>query len=237
MPLLQQSTIVDHYTLHDGLLRRKHKLVVGPDANLRCKIIRWLHSEPESGHSGKNLTLRRVKNLFYWKGLTKDVRSFVRNCKIFQATKYNTAASPGLLQPLPIPEDVWVYVSMYFITCLPKFGGKGVIFVVVDRLSKYNHFMALAHLFTAVQVAQSYLDHVFKLHGWPRSIVSDKDVVFLIQFWKGLFSLHGTDFLLSSSYHPETDGQTEVVNGCLDTSLRCMCHDNPKDWNAWLPLA
>ncbi|XP_056688530.1 uncharacterized protein [Spinacia oleracea] len=143
--LQQPHTLtVDNFTLVDGLLRRKHKLVVGPDINLRTKINTWLHSEPESGHSGRDLTLRRVKNLFYWKGLTKDVRQFVKSCKVCQTAKYDTSAYPGLLQPLPIPEAVWVDISMDFITGLPKSGGKEVIFVVVDILSKYSHFMSLS---------------------------------------------------------------------------------------------
>ena len=100
-------------------------------------------------------------------------------------------AYPGLLQPLPIPKSM----------------GKEVIFVVVDRVSKY---------------AQAYLDNVFKLHGWPRTIVSDRDFVFLRNFWKRLFSLYGIEFLLSSSYLPQTDGQPEVVNRCLEPYLRCM---------------
>ena len=78
--------------------------------------------------------------------------------------------------------------------------------------------MSLSHPFTAVDVAQSYLDNVFKLHGWPKSIVSDRDPIFLYNFWKGLFSIHGTEFKLSSSYHPQTDGQSGVVNKCLDLS-------------------
>ena len=115
--------------------------------------------------------------------------------------------------------------------------GKEVIFVVVDRLSKYGPFMALAHPYSAIDVAKAYLDNVFKLHGWPRSIVSDRDPVFLRTFWKGLFFLYDTDLLLSSSYHPQTDGQSEVVNRCLETYLRCMTSEKLKEWCRWLPLA
>ena len=97
--------------------------------------------------------------------------------------------------------------------------------------------MALSHPFTAVEVAQCYLDNVFKLHGWPQSIVSDRDNVFLTTFWQSLFAIHGAEFLLSSAYHPATDGQTEVVNRCLECYLRCMCHLNEKDWSNWLPLS
>ncbi|KAJ4705112.1 Ty3/gypsy retrotransposon protein [Melia azedarach] len=169
--------------------------------------------------------------------MKRRVTQFIRNCQVCQAAKYDNAAKPGLLQPLPIPEEVWCDVSMDFISGLLASNGKDVIFVVVDRLSKYAHFVPLSHPYTAIQVAQAYLDNIFKLHGWPRSIVSDRDAVFLSTFWKGLFSLHGTEFLMSSSYHPETDGQTEVVNRCLETYLRCMCGDSPKDWCLWLPLA
>lgn len=169
--------------------------------------------------------------------MSKEVRQIIRECHVCQALKYETRASPGLLQPLPISEEGWFDISMDFITGLPKSIGKDVILVVVDRLSKYAHFISLSHPFMTIQVAQSYLDNVFKLHGWPRSIVNDRDPIFLSQFWKGLFSLHGTEFLLLSAYHPETNGQTEVVNRCLETYLRCMCSKHPKEWKMWLSLA
>ena len=103
--------------------------------------------------------------MFTWQGLTQDVWSFVRNCKVCQASKYDIAAYPGLLQPLPVPSKVWIDISMDFIIGLPKSHGKEVIFVVVDRLSKYCHFMALPHAFTAPMVAQVYLYQVFRHHG------------------------------------------------------------------------
>lgn len=99
-------------------------------------------------------------------------------------------------------------ISVDFIPGLPRSQGKDVIFVVVDRLSKYAHFISLSHPFTSVQVAQVYLDNVFRLHGWPMSIVSDIVAIFLSHFWQALFSIHGTDLKLSSAYHPATDEQT-----------------------------
>ena len=140
--------------------------------------------------------------------MARDVSQFVRKCVTCQASKYDTSAKSDTLQPLPIPEQVWTDISMDFITGLPKSMNRDVIFMVVDRLTKYAHFIALKHPYTAVEVAQAYLDSIFKLHGWPRSIVSDRDALFLSQFRKGLFPLYGTEFLLSSAYHPETDGQT-----------------------------
>lgn len=195
---------------------------------LRTKLFNWHHNTPGRGHSGREATLKRLKSIFSWKGLTKDVRHMVKNCHICQSAKYDTAAYPGLLQPLPVPTKVWVDISMDFITGLPKSNGHDVILVIVDRLSKYSHFLALAHPFTAIQVEQLYLDNVFRLHGWPRSIVIYRDAIFLSEFWKCLFTVHGTEFLMSTTYHPATNGQTEVVNRCLKTYLRCMCGDHVK---------
>ena len=126
---------------------------------------------------------------------------------------------------------------MDYIDGLPLSCGKSVILVVVDRLSKAAHFVALAHPYSASSVAQVYLDNVFKLHGFPQSIVSDRDAVLLSDFWKELFSLQGVALNMSSAYHPQSDGQTEVVNRGVETYLRCMCSDMPKLWSKWLPLA
>jgi len=117
---------------------------------------------------------------------------------------------------------------MDFIEELPDSRGKQVIFVVVDRLSKVAHFMALHHPYSAADVVQCFMDNVFKLHGFPDSITSDRDPIFVSQFWQDFMAYQGVQVQLSTAYHPQTDGQSEVVNRCLETYLRCMCSDNPK---------
>ena len=140
------------------------------------------------------------------------MKQMVRECVVCQRNKPNLAAYPGLLQPLPLPNSIWSHISMDFIESLPKSQGKTVILVVVDRLSKYAHFLPLSHPFTAIDVAQQFLDNIYKLHGLPTTIVSDRDKVFLSTFWKELFKLLQVKLHMSTSYHPQTDGQTEVVN-------------------------
>jgi IS30 family transposase len=113
-------------------------------------------------------------------------------------------------------------ISMEFIIGLPKSGNKSVIMVVVDRLSKYAHLCALQHPFTASMVSHIFMDQVFKLHGMLHSIVYDHDPTFTRNFWQELFKLQGTQLHLSTTYHPQTDGQMEFVNKCLETYLRCF---------------
>lgn len=158
-------------------------------------------------------------------------------CDVCQRNKYETVAAPGLLQPLPIPTKLWSDISMDFIEGLPSSSYKTVIYVVVDRLSKYAHFISLTHPYTATAVAQAFLDNVFKLHGMPLSIVSDRDPVFTSKLWKELFRLQSTSLCMGSSYHPQTDGQTEVVNRCVEGYLRCVAGDRPTVWTKWLSLA
>jgi hypothetical protein len=142
----------------------------------------------------------------------------------------------GTLQPLPIPPTIWKYISMDFITGLPKSGNKSVIMVVVDRLSKYDHLCALQHPFTASTVAQIFMDQVFKLHGMLHSIVFYREPTFTINFWQELIKLQGTQLHLRTAYHPQTDGQTKVVNKCLETYLRFFSLKNPNQSAQWLPL-
>jgi hypothetical protein len=126
---------------------------------------------------------------------------------------------------------------MYFITGLPKSEGKSVIMVIFDRLTKYTHFCSLSHPFKASTVATAFMETVQKLHGSPKIIVSDRDPIFTRHFWIELFSCLGTQLAHSSSYHPQSDGQTKIVNKCLEGYLRCFVSDKQTQWFKWLPLA
>lgn len=126
---------------------------------------------------------------------------------------------------------------MDFIEGLPRSQGYEVIMEVVDRLSKYAHFLPIARPYTALSVARAFMDQIFKLHGMPPSIISDRDLVFTSIFWKELFKLQGTQLKHSSAYHPQTDGQTEVMNRCLESYLCYFVGVQPQEWAKWLSLA
>ena len=114
---------------------------------------------------------------------------------------------------------------------LPKSHKFDTILVVVDKFTRYGHFIPLADPFTAMQVAQVFMTQVYRLHGLPEHIVSDRDKVFTSAFWRELFKLTDTQLLMSSSYHPQSDGQTERLNQCLENFLRCAVHSCPKQWH------
>ncbi|OMO86983.1 Integrase, catalytic core [Corchorus capsularis] len=221
LKLKQGQTSNSKYTWSGNQLHRKGKLVVGDDRELRRELLEYFHNSPLGGHAGMQATLSRITSVFYWKGLRKAVRHWVKDCITCQKHKTYNSAYPGLLQPLPVPETIWTDISMDFIEGLPKSRGKDVIFVVVDRLSKYAHLLLLSHTFTAIDIAQAFMDNIFKLHGMPATIVSDKDKIFFSTFWKELLRRQGVKLKTSTAYHPQTDGQTEVVNKCLESYLRC----------------
>jgi hypothetical protein len=130
-----------------------------------------LHSSTIAGHSGFQKTYAHARRSFFWEGMKKEILTFVTECDIFQHNKGETVKTLGALQSLPIPTSIWTDISMEFIVGLPKVGNKSVIMVVVDHLSKYAHFCALPHPFMPTMVAQVFIDHIFKLHGMPTSIV------------------------------------------------------------------
>ncbi|KAH9794628.1 hypothetical protein KPL71_004958 [Citrus sinensis] len=216
----------------------KHgQLYLSPASSLLQAILKEAHSSPIGGHFGYQKTLSRLKSNFYWPGMRAKIKKFIRHCEVCQRCKVDNLQPTGLLQPLPIPDRIWTSISMDFIDGLPTSQGYTVIMVVVDRLSKYAHFVALKHPYTALTVAKVFMAQIVRLYRIPSSIISDRDKVFLSSFWKALFQLQRTKLCMSSSYHPQTDGQTEVVNRTLEQYLRCFTSEQPNKWLDWLPWA
>jgi len=218
-------------------LRFKGRICIGAKGELRQAILKELHDSSLGGHSGINATYLRVKRMFYWQKMREEVYQFVKHCENCQINKSEYIAPSGLLQPLPIPEEAWESVGMDFITGLPKSKGREVILVVVDRLTKYAHFIPLSHPFSASDVAQVFMENVYKLHGLPLNIISDRDPIFTSKFWRELMKQLGIQLRMSTSYHPQTDGQTEKVNQCLESYLRSMVFDKQNKWAQYLSLA
>ncbi|XP_057438204.1 transposon Tf2-1 polyprotein isoform X3 [Lotus japonicus] len=225
------------FVLQQGVLLYQGRLVLSPQSPSIPWLLAEFHGSPTGGHSGFYRTYRRLAESLYWVGMQKRVRDFVRECDVCQRQKYSATTPGGLLRPLPIPNAVWEDISLDFITGLPKSKGYEAILVVVDRLSKYSHFILLKHPYTAKSIAEIFAKEIVRLHGIPSSVVSDRDPIFVSHFWSELFKLQGTTLKMSSAYHPETDGQTEVTNRCLESYLRCFASDHPKTWSYWVPWA
>jgi hypothetical protein len=228
LSLQQDPNSKPGFEFKHGVLLYDGRLVISNTSVLIPTLLQEFHSSPSGGHSGFYRTYRRVAANVYWVGMKNTIQQFVRSCDICQRQKYLASSPGGLLQPLPIPERIWEDISMDFITGLPKSKGSEAILVVVDRLSKYSHFITLKHPYTAKTIAEVFVKEIVRLHGIPLSIVSDRDPIFMSNFWKALFKLQGTQLKMSTAYHPESDGQTEVVNRCLETYLRCFIGDQPK---------
>jgi hypothetical protein len=226
-----------HYFFKEGLVYFKDRLYIPDTPDLRSAILKEYHTTPTAGHSGLQPTLARIAASFLWPGIHHDVKEFIQRCDVCQHNKYMPTKKQGLLQPLPIPENVWEEITMDFVTHLPNSFGHTVVWVVCDRLTKYVHFIGLPSRFTAKDIATRFSTEIGRLHGFPKSIISDRDPLFLSNFWKELFRIHGTTLKYSSAYHPETDGQTEVVNRSLETYLRCFTSEQPRKWYKFLHLA
>ncbi|KAI9174135.1 hypothetical protein LWI28_012455 [Acer negundo] len=221
------------FVLVDGFLFRGNQLCI-PECSLRLQIITEIHGE---GHVGRDRTLQLVKASYFWPTIRKEVERYVERCRICQVSK-GKATNAGLYRPLPIPTQPWTDLSMDFVLGLPRTQrGCDSIYVVVDRFSKMVHFILCKKTTDAVKVAQLFFREIYRLHGLPSSIVSDQDTRFLSHFWRSLWKMVNTRLDFSSAYHPQTDGQTEVVNRALGDLLRCLVGENVRSWDLKLSQA
>lgn len=218
------------FSLHDGFLFKENQLCI-PNCSLRLQIIKELHDE---GHVGRDRTLQLVTNSYFWPSLRRDVVHFVECCRACQIAM-GAASNAGLYLPLPVPTQPWTDISMDFILGLPRTQkGHDSIFVIVDRFSKMVHFIPCKKTSDVVRVASLFFQEIYRLHGLPTSIVSDRDTRFLGHFWRSVWKLLRTSLDMSTAYHPQTDGQTEVTNRALGNMLRSLVGDNLKSWDSKL---
>jgi hypothetical protein len=183
---------------------------------------------------GRDKTFQLVVEQFYWPSMRREVDKLVKSCRVCQVSK-GSATNAGLYLPLPIPKQPWTNVSMDFVLGLPRTQkGNDSIFVVVDRFSKMVHFIACKKTADAVNVVQLYFREVYRLHGLPLSIVSERDTRFLSHFWRCLWRLSSTKLDFSNAYHLQTNGQTKVVNRSLGALLRSLVGEHIKSWDTKL---
>ena len=177
-------------------------------------ILHEFHDSAIGGHSGFLKTYKRILGVLFLEGMKKVIQQYVASCDICQRSKHQTISPARLLQPLPIPTKTWSNITMDFIGGLPKPLGADTILVVVERLTKYAHFLAIAYPCTAKDMAAVFVKEIVHLHGFPDSI-TDRDRLFMSTSWTELFRLWSTELKYSSAYQSRTDGQTKVTNRCL----------------------
>jgi hypothetical protein len=235
-PILRDRSPWIEYMIQEGLLFRGNQLCI-PKCSMRENLLKEKHSGGLAGHFGHDKTFAKMNESYFWPGMRADVKRFVDRCRICSIRRGGDRMQ-GFYQPLPIPERPWDAISMDFVLGLPRTQrGVDSIFVVVDRFSKMAHFIPCQKTSDATHIVNLFFKEVVRLHGLPRSIVSDRDTKFIGHFWRTLWKKLGTNLAFSSSYHPQTDGQTEVVNRSLGDLLRSLVTEHHSQWDNILPQA
>ena len=223
------------FEVHDNLVFHKGRLYV--PAPLRAAILHSRHDALTAGHPGRARTQSLVERDYSWPGLQTFVRRYVSACDTCARIKAPRHKPYGLLQPLDIPDRPWRSISMDYIVKLPLSHGYDSIWVVCDRLTRAAHFIPCCETMTAPDLAWLFLDRIFRYHGLPESIISDRGSTFISKFWRELTKLLGIDLRTSTAYHPQSDGLTERTNQTLEVYLRAYVSYQQDDWVDYLPLA
>jgi len=221
----------------NGHLQYRGKLYVPDCAELKAQLLRNYHESPVAGHIGRNKTYELLSREYYWPRMYDYVARWLRNCHTCRRAVPSREAYQGVLKPLPVPDRAWRDVTVDFVVQLPKSNRYDAVMTVTDRLTKMKHLIPCYTTCNAEDAATLFLQHVWKLHGLPNSVVSDRGPQFTSEFWKHLNYRLKIKALLSTAFHPETDGQSERTNAVLEQYLRAYVNYLQDDWYHWLPLA
>jgi hypothetical protein len=189
------------------------------------------------GHFGPQKTADYIRRYYWWPRMVDDIDSFCRSCHKCQTSKNDNKQPAGLLHSLPIPTRPWGSIAIDFLGPFPKSKSFDYLMVVIDRMTSMVHLIPCTTQTKASEIAYLFLKEIVRLHGLPDSIVSDRDTKFTSRFWRELHRLMGTRLLMSTSFHPQTDGVTERANRSVAQILRTLINDNQLDWINNLPLA
>lgn len=234
-----------NFELRDGLLYLKSEIgevLCLPAALYEGRSIREiLITEAHSllAHLGAQKTLDLLRGRVWWKEMVGDVKKYCESCATCKRSKPSNQKPYGLLNPLTVPTRPWEKIGIDFVGPIPESknrdGSFNSITVIIDLLTAMVHLVPSRVDYTARQVAELVFEHVYKLHGLPSAIVSDRDVLFTSAFWQHLHSLLGTKLRMSSAYHPQSDGSTERANRTVTQMIRQCIHKTQKDWVSKLP--
>jgi hypothetical protein len=221
-----------------GILWFNERMVVPKNYQLRKQIMDEAHLSKFAVHPGSAKMYQDLKQNFWWTHMKREIAKYVSECDVCQRVKANHLRISGTLQPLPIPSWKWEDISMDFIVGLPNTSQKhDSIWVIVDRLTKTAHFLPIHTTYNAKKYAEIYLDQIVRLHGIPKTIISNRGAQFVARFWEQFQQTLGTKLIRSSAYHPQTDGQTERINQILEDMLRAYVIQYDKHWDKCLALA
>ena len=221
----------------EGLLEVNGLLYIPEDIELRGRIISSRHSHPAAGHPGQAATFELLSRDFWWPSMRRTIARYIRNCETCQRIKPVRHAPYGYLKSLEVPQRRWESVSLDLITGLPQSNSYDAILVVVDRLTKMSHFVACNSNLDSQTFARLYRDSIFRLHGLPESVVSDRGSIFTSAYTTDLCKVLSIRPRLSTAFHPQTDGQTERVNAILEQYLRGYISYQQDNWFDFLALA
>ncbi len=203
---------------------------------MKDTILKECHDGPLAGHGGAKCTTTFLKKSYYWPNLKDNAEEYVKICLTCKQNQTFNKKQTGLLQPLPILEGLWESVSMDFMVSLPPSRGFDAIMVVVDRFSKMAHFIRTKDEAMAQKKGRLFFTHVFKHHGLPKDIVSNRNPKFISKFWRALWKRMGSELKMNISFRPQTDGQIERVNIMIQQFLSNYVAVDQQDWVDHLKL-